>query len=67
MNVQRKIELSVLEYYLGTLKNLIVCLKIFKTKYSKLQEELLKDLQIDLYNLDRLITLMKNEGKEEKT
>jgi len=48
-----------LENYLRELKDLIAYLEVLKTKYPKIKERLIQDLEIDLANLKRLIELEK--------
>ena len=66
MNVQLKINLLVLKNYLEELKGLITHLKVLETKYDKLKEELIQDLEIDLGNLERLIKLLEKDGSRKK-
>jgi len=67
VNVQLKINLLVLKNYLEELKGLIMHLKVLETKYDKLKEELIQDLEIDLGNLERLIELLeKDESRKKK-
>ena len=63
MNVQLKINLLVLKDYLEELKGLITFLKLLETEYDKLKEELIQDLSIDFYNLERLIKLLEKDEK----
>ena len=66
MNVQFKINLLVLKNYLEELKGLITHLKVLETEYDKLKEELIQDLGIDFYNLERLIKLLEDENRKKK-
>jgi len=63
VNVQLKINLLVLKDYLEELKGLITFLKLLETEYDKLKEELIQDLSIDFYNLERLIKLLEKDEK----
>ena len=63
MDIQLKINLLVLKDYLEELKGLITHLKVLETKYDKLKEELIQDLSIDFYNLERLIKLLEKDEK----
>jgi len=66
VNVQFKINLLVLKNYLEELKGLITHLKVLETEYDKLKEELIQDLGIDFYNLERLIKLLEDENRKKK-
>ena len=63
MDIQLKINLLVLKDYLEELKGLITHLKVLETEYDKLKEELIQDLSIDFYNLERLIKLLEKDEK----
>jgi len=63
VDIQLKINLLVLKDYLEELKGLITHLKVLETEYDKLKEELIQDLSIDFYNLERLIKLLEKDEK----